>query len=311
MTNKSIKKIKKSKISIKNKNINKVNVVIHNSHSKTKRRQYNKKTTSSSSLGNPQQGQMQPIIINSPQQRDESPNELNRMAHNYIQNDIHDIRNNLLLRNELNPQIPLQQIGLPPAPLQILPPPVSSSLGLSVKRPYQKSIHPQSIKQKLGFPDADSYDYLNKIKGLKHLKEFIKKENPNIPENLLKTVNIKNKQDKIREYLQFRKNPIQVNSPLILTSPSHSNFIAPVKKDVSGGGSYIPNHLPNKLPDNLPTQQRVSVVHDLQGNQIYPIPTPTEPTIIKKLRGRPKKESTVNQEPKLVKIRVKNKPKDL
>ena len=178
----------KKKLHIHNEN--KVKVIIHNTHPKSKRKRRSK--NSYKNLGNPIQGQMQPIIINHPSPpREESQNELNRLAHNYIQP---DLRNTLLLRNEPEPQVEFQNI------------PEKKPLLLKPKRNYNKVIH--SVKAQLGFPDNDSFEYLNKFKSLKSLKEHIKNTDPNIPDSLLKSVNGKNKQDKIREYLKFRQGDI-------------------------------------------------------------------------------------------------------
>lgn len=186
--------MKNKKLHIHNEN--KVKVVIHNSHPKRRKRRSRKKTDTRT-LGNPIQGQMQPIIINQAPSRDESQNELNRMAHNYIQP---DLRNTLLLRNEPEPQ---QEFF--------------DNNKLVPKRNYNKVIH--SVKSQLGFPDNDSFAYLNKFKTLKSLKEHIKKTNPEIPDSLLKSVNGKNKENKIREYLKFREvnggGPIIKQEPLI------------------------------------------------------------------------------------------------
>ena len=85
------------------------------------------------------------------------------------------------------------------------------------KRNYNKVIH--SVKSQLGFSDNDSFAYLNKFKSLKSWKEHIKKTNPEIPDSLLKSVNGKNKENKIREYLKFREvnggGPIIKQEPLI------------------------------------------------------------------------------------------------
>ena len=213
----------KKKLHIHNEN--KVKVVIHNTNPKSKRRRRTKNTNSTRTLGNPVQGQIQPIIINhSAPPRDESQNELNRLAHNYIQP---DLRNNLLLRNEPEPQVEFENIVQPEKkPLMIKP-----------KREY--TVKPLSIKAQLGFPDNSDVNYLNKTyKTLKSLKEHIKKENPTIPDSVLKTINSKNRNEKLSEYIKWKDTPKY--------------------NDVSGGGV---------------SQSSSKVIKDLQGNVIYPLPT--------------------------------------
>ena len=167
---------------------------------------------------------MQPIIISHPAPpRDESQNELNRLAHNYIQP---DLRNNLLLRNEPEPQEEFQNIAPEKKPLMIKP-----------KREY--NVKPLSIKAQLGFPDHNDVNYLNKTyKTLKSLKEYIKKENPTIPDSVLKTLNTKNRNEKLSEYIKWKDTPKY--------------------NDVSGGGV---------------SQSPSKVIKDLKGNVIYPLPT--------------------------------------
>lgn len=203
----------KKKLHIHNEN--KVKVIIHNTHSKSKRKRRSRNAYKS--LGNPIQGQMQPIIINHPSPpREESQNELNRLAHNYIQP---DLRNTLLLRNEPEPQVEFQNI------------PEKKPLLLKPKRNYNKAIH--SVKAQLGFPDNDNVNYLNKTyKTLKQLKEHIKTENPTIPDSVLKTINSKNRNEKLGEYLRYKHENISgggvVNKPKIINL--EGNIVYPIKE---------------------------------------------------------------------------------
>jgi hypothetical protein len=202
----------KKKLHIHNEN--KVKVIIHNTHPKSKRKRRSNKTTRT--LGTPIQGQMQPIIINHPiPPREESQNELNRLAHNYIQP---DLRNTLLLRNEPEPQVEFQNI------------PEKQQLLLKPKRDYNKTIH--SIKSQLGFPDNDNVNYLNKTyKTLKQLRDHIKKENPNIPDEVLKSINSKNRNEKLSYYLKWKQENISggnVSKPKIINL--EGNIIYPMKE---------------------------------------------------------------------------------
>ena len=105
------------------------------------------------------------------------------------------------------------------------------------KRDYNKKVY--SVKSQLGFPDNNDVNYLNKTyKTLKSLKEYIKKENPTIPDSVLKTLNSKNRNEKLSEYIKWKD--------------------APKYNNVSGGGV---------------SQSPSKVIKDLQGNVIYPLPT--------------------------------------
>jgi hypothetical protein len=68
------------------------------------------------------------------------------------------------------------------------------------KRKYNKQL--KTVTQQLGFADPTSFSYWKSFKTLKSLKDAIKKEHPDVSNELLKTINGKNRDEKVREYLK-------------------------------------------------------------------------------------------------------------
>jgi len=180
----SSKKTKKSKkITIKNENKVTVNI-----NRPTRKRSKRKSSTPKNTLtlGNPLQRQIQNFFNNENPPRRETQNQLLEMAYTY---NAPELRNNLMLKDQPNQKEQWEDIVQPPSSTMILKP----------KREYNKKV--KTVTQQLGFTDTDSVTYLNSL-GVKALKTAIKKEHPNIPDSVLKTINGKNKKEKISQYLQ-------------------------------------------------------------------------------------------------------------
>jgi len=206
----SSKKTKKSKkITIKNEN--KVTVNIHHpTRKRSKRKSSTPKNTLT--LGNPLQRQMQNFFNNEIPPRRETQNQLLEMAYTY---NAPELRNNLMLKDQPEQKEQWEDIVQPPSSTMILKP----------KREYNKKV--KTVTQQLGFTDTDSVTYLNSL-GVKALKTTIKKEHPNIPDSVLKTINGKNKKEKISQYLQ--------NKDQISQIPIEEEVkIIKIKKPKSGG----------------------------------------------------------------------------
>jgi hypothetical protein len=188
----STKKSKKSKkITIKNEN--KVTVNIHHP---TRKRSKKKSSTPKNTvtLGNPLQRQIQNFFNNEIPPRRESQNQLLEMAYTY---NAPELRKNLMIKDQPDQKEQWEDIVQPPSSTMIIKP----------KREYNKKV--KTVTQQLGFPDTDSATYLNSL-GVKALKTTIKKEHPNIPDSVLKTINGKNKKEKISQYLQNKDQISQI-----------------------------------------------------------------------------------------------------
>ena len=163
-------------------------------------------------LGNPLQRQIQNFFNNEIPPRRETQNQLLEMAYTY---NAPELRKNLMLKDQPDQKEQWEDIVQPPSSTMILKP----------KREYNKKV--KTVTQQLGFPDTDSVTYLNSL-GVKALKTTIKKEHPNIPESVLKTINGKNKKEKISQYLQ--------NKDQISQIPIEKEVkIIKIKKPKSGG----------------------------------------------------------------------------
>jgi len=188
----SSKKTKKSKkITIKNENKVTVNI-----NRPTRKRSKRKSSTPKNTLtlGNPLQRQIQNFFNNENPPRRETQNQLLEMAYTY---NAPELRNNLMLKDQPNQKEQWEDIVQPPSSTMILKP----------KREYNKKV--KTVTQQLGFTDTDSVTYLNSL-GVKALKTAIKKEHPNIPDSVLKTINGKNKKEKISQYLQNKDQISQI-----------------------------------------------------------------------------------------------------
>jgi hypothetical protein len=181
----STKKTKKSK------NIN-ITVNINNPHRK-KRKRKSTKPKHTVILGNPVQGHIQNFYNNEIPRR-ETQNQLLEMAYTY---NAPELRKNLMIKDQPDQKEEWEDIVQQPSSTMIIKP----------KREYNKKV--KTVTQQLGFPDTDSATYLNSL-GVKALKTTIKKEHPDIPDSILKTINGKNKKEKISQYLQNKDQISQI-----------------------------------------------------------------------------------------------------
>jgi len=181
----SSKKTKKSKkITIKNENKVTVNIN-HPTRKRSKKKSSTPKNTVT--LGNPLQRQMQNFFNNENPPRRETQNQLLEMAYTY---NAPELRNNLMLKDQPEQKEQWEDIVQPP----------SSAITIKPKRKYNKQL--KTVTQQLGFADPTSFSYWKSFKTLKSLKEAIKKEHPDVSNELLKTINGKNRDEKVREYLK-------------------------------------------------------------------------------------------------------------
>ncbi len=174
----STKKTKKSK------NIN-ITVNINNPHRK-KRKRKSTKPKHTVILGNPVQGHIQNFYNNEIPRR-ETQNQLLEMAYTY---NAPELRKNLMIKDQPDQKEQWEDIVQPP----------SSAITIKPKRKYNKQL--KTVTQQLGFADPTSFSYWKSFKTLKSLKDAIKKEHPDVSNELLKTINGKNRDEKVREYLK-------------------------------------------------------------------------------------------------------------
>ena len=183
---KKTKSKKEKRIIIHNEN----KIVLHSNSIKKRKRKYKKRTQNKKgvNMGYPTQASTPIVINNQVPERKETLGELNNLALNY---------------NTPTPRLSLENV---------LPQKNDSELVTSTRNPSRKPTFRllKSVTSQLKFSDPDDKASLKRM-GIKQLKDYMKKNNPEIPLDKLKLVTAKTKNEAINDYIVYRQQPKKQN----------------------------------------------------------------------------------------------------